>query len=362
MNDHKSTPPKLLDILTKLLETPSVAGREYLLTDYISQELYRAQCQVHLQTVLGAGGPNIIASRGSGGPWFVTHIDVYPAYDHPHPFTPQFENEIVTARGAVDTKGQIAALIYSLQQTREPVQLALVVDEEQLGRGSEALEVPSSISGAIILEPTNMQIGIAEAGSIGIEAQVSGYPTHGSTPWQGISAIESAFDQYKRLLDQSFMYHEHPLFPRGGWVNLGRIEGGYDTMVVPPRCLMELEVGFAPGLAAQDIANQVYQALRQSESVHITDIWDPWETRQDEHIVQTLFQAYSQGLGQEPRFHGMPSWTDGAHLVRKGIPTVVFGAGDLAVAHTWHESVSINEIDDLHRVIKALIENRTQTE
>jgi len=151
------------------------------------------------------------------------------------------------------------------------------------------------------------------------------------------------------------MAHRHPLFPKGAWVNLGRIEGGYDTMVVPPHCRMEMDLGFAPGLSAQEVLRQTEEAMAEAERLFVTDAWEPWETEAEAKVVRALSQAYVTALGRKPLFTGMPSWTDAANLVRKGIPTVVFGAGDLAVAHTWHEAVSLAELEALALVLATLI-------
>lgn len=337
-----------------LLRFPTVTGREELCAAYLEKELRKARMEVGDQPVLGAGA-NILARRGEGGPWIITHLDVFPPFDHPAPFQPKIENDHVVGRGAVDAKGQIAALLWALTETTEPVQVALVVDEEELGRGSEALVVPAGVEGAVVLEPTNLKIAVAEAGSVGLEVLVRGKPAHGTTPWAGESAIERAFALYLRLLFAPFMAHRHPMFPKGAWVNLGRIEGGYDTMIVPPHCRMELDLGFAPGLSAEDVISQTEKAMAEAERIFVTDAWEPWETDPNEKVVQALARAYRAVLKQGPEFTGMPSWTDAANVVRKGIPAVVFGAGQLALAHTWHEAVSLAEVGVLAEVLAALI-------
>lgn len=349
---------RLLDLAQELIRIPSVAGRENQLIEKVAEELRGVGFTVQYQAVLGAGGPNLVASRGSGGPWFVTHADVYPAYEHPDPFRPRIENEgWLVGRGAVDTKGQIAALLYSLQCTSQPANVSIVVDEERLGRGSEMLRVPLDSEGAVVLEPTNLHLGVAEAGSIELEVSITGRPVHGSIPWKGLSAIDLAFEQYQRLCNLSFTGHKHPLFELGGWINLGRINGGNDTMVVPSRCLMEMEVGYTPGLSAQEVAKQVYEALDEAESVHMADIWEPWESDLNSDIIKQLKSAYSVSKGSEPKYWGVPSWTDGANIIRKGVSTVVFGAGSLADAHTWHEAMPISEMEDMAKVLTCFIQN-----
>ena len=348
-------PREVLDLARELIRYPTVAGRESLISDALARELTQAGFNLSWQQVTGAGGKNLIASRGDGGPLFVTHVDVYPAYGHPDAFASEVRDGYLIGRGSVDTKGQIAALLSSLKQTSEPAQVALVVDEEGLGRGSEELEPPPGIDGVVILEPTGLRLATAEAGSIGLELRFTGREAHGAMPWEGESAVDIAMNQYYRLKDLGFTRHGHRLFTFGGWVNLGRIEGGSDTMLVPARCVMELEVGFAPGLKAQTVADQVYEALERAESVHMEDIWEPWETPEDQAVVRGLSLAAARVLGSEPPLWGMPSWTDGANLVRKGLPTVVFGAGELSRAHTSDEGMPLDQLGELTRILTEFI-------
>ena len=344
-------PRDVLDLAGELIRCPTVAGRERLISEPLARELTQAGCTLSWQKVTGAGGKNLVASRGSGGPLFVTHVDVYPAYGHPDPFAFDVRDGYFIGRGAVDTKGQIAALLSGLKQTEEPVQIAFVVDEEGLGRGSEELEIPTDVTGAVVLEPTGLKLAPAEAGSIGLQLRFTGREAHGAMPWAGESAVDTAVSHYHKLKELPFTRHGHRLFSYGGWVNLGRIEGGSDTMLVPPRCIMELEVGFAPGLEADTVAQQIYESLDAAESIHMEDIWEPWETDEQEPLIRDLARAAGRIQGSEPGMWGMPSWTDGANLVRKGIPTVVFGAGDLAVAHTSEECMPLDQLGEMNRIL-----------
>ena len=347
-------PRALVELAMELVSFPTTAGREGLCLEYLAERLSRAGLEVATQPVSGAG-ENLLAARGEGGPWIVTHLDVFPPYEHPQPFAARVEGEELVGRGAVDTKGQIAALLWALEKSTGPVQVALVVDEEQLGRGSEALEVPPGVVGAVVLEPTGLRIAPAEAGSLGLSVLVAGKAAHGTMPWRGTSAVDLAFALYERLLSAHFTSHSHPLFERGGWVNLGRIHGGYDTMVVPTRCELELDVGFAPGLSAEGVAEEVHEALAEAEAVQITDAWDPWETPPGAEILARLERAV-RAAGLPLNRWGMPSWTDAANLVRKGVEAVVFGAGDLAVAHTWREALPLAQLHSLAQVLSVFLD------
>jgi len=344
----------LAEIALEIMRPHTTSGREWLIEDFLVERLREAGLEVWLQEVPGVGD-NIIARRGEGGFLIVTHLDVYP-YLTPEIQEPWVEGGVLYGRGAVDTKGQIAALLLALRGSRGPVDVALVVDEELEGRGSRLLEVPSGCPGAVVLEPTELAICTAEAGTLEVRVVTRGREAHGSTPWAGDNAVEKAIRLYNRLLDASFLEHRHPLFPQGAWVNIGRIEGGHDAMVVPSACSMHLEIGFAPGLSADAVEDEVEEILAEAETMEVLDFSPPWETQPDAAVISVLEEAFRRATGKPPRRAGMPSWTDASNLHKKGIPTVVFGAGKLEVAHTPWESVNLSELQALSVILKNLID------
>lgn len=344
----------LAEIALEIMRPHTTSGREWLIEDFLVERLKEAGLEVRLQEVPGVGD-NIIARRGEGGFLIVTHTDVYP-YLTPEIQEPWVEDGVLYGRGAVDTKGQIAALLVALLESRGSVNVALVVDEELEGRGSRLLEIPPDAPGAVVLEPTDLSICTAEGGTLEVRVVTLGREAHGSTPWAGDNAVEKAIRLYNRLLSASFLQHRHPLFPRGAWVNIGRIEGGHDAMVVPSSCSMHLEIGFAPGLSAEAVEDEVEEILSEAETMEILDFSPPWETPPGASVITALEEAFRKALGREPKRAGMPSWTDGANLHKKGVPTVVFGAGKLEVAHTPWESVPLEELEALSAVLRELIE------
>jgi len=346
----------LAEMALEIMRPHTTSGREWLIEDFLVERLKEAGLEVKLQEVPGVGD-NIIAQRGEGGFLIVTHTDVYP-YLTPEIQEPRVEDGVLFGRGAVDTKGQIAALLLALKESKGPVSVALVVDEELEGRGSRLLEVPPGCRGAVVLEPTELAICTAEAGTLEVRVVTRGREAHGSTPWAGDNAVEKAIRLYNKLLGASFLKHHHPLFPRGAWVNIGRIEGGHDAMVVPSACSMHLEIGFAPGLSAGAVEDEVEEILAEAETMEVLDFSPPWETPPDAAVIPALEEAFRRATGREARRAGMPSWTDGANLHKKGLPTVVFGAGKLEVAHTPWESIPLAELGELALVLRALIDAR----
>lgn len=344
---------RVLELLKKLVSIPSVSGQEAAIAETVEELLYGSGLSVRRQPV-EALAFNILGSRGKGGPLLLSHLDVFPAYDHPEPFTPRVEGDEMIGRGTVDAKGQIAGLICALEHTTEPVEIALVVDEERTAKGSEVLELPKDCPGAVVLEPTSLNLCTSQAGSIEFRVVTSGTSAHGATPSHGVNAIDSALSIYRRLSSLPLLSLRSKHF-NGGWVLLGRIEGGYEPMVIPTTCTMHIDIGFAPGVPASEAERQVREACSDVSVLDILDLTDGFELSEDSVVVRCLSDAFKRALGREPSFTGMPSWTDAFNLHRKGVEVIIFGAGELSKAHSDREAISIAQVCDMVRVLREFI-------
>jgi len=70
----------------------------------------------------------------------------------------------------------------------------------------------------------------------------------------------------------------------------------------------------------------------------------PREIAPDHPLTQTLARAVSYVTGQMPDLHGWAAYTDGALLQEAGIPTVIFGPGDLRLAHSDDEHILLSDV------------------
>lgn len=347
---------RILELTRALVETPTPTGVEEALHPLLIEVLEGCGFAVELQRT-GVGRRNLLARRGESPLLIVTHLDTFPAYTHPEPYRLRREGDELIARGALDVKGQIAALLAAVERCDRPIQVALVVDEERFGTGSRELNVDPQIRGAVVLEPTDLHPAPAQAGAVDFTAIVYGKAAHGSLPQRGESAILKAFELIRAIEALPFMSATHPLFPDGPRVTVGTIQGGFEPMVVPNTCRLEADVRFLPGVELEAALQELTQCLQSFQTEFILgDADPPFEISQEEPVYRLLTQAVQDVLGEERRPVGMPSWTDAANLVQKGIPTVVFGAGDLAVAHSDREAVALSDLEALTRVLIRLIE------
>jgi len=194
----------------------------------------------------GKGYPryNVIGFRDAGAPrtvHFNAHFDVVPAggrWRHRSPFHPAVEDGWVYGRGTADMKGSIACLLLALRALRATgaaprcnVEVSFTADEETdslLGAGWVVDRVPLKADYVVVMEGGEGRlIGCGHNGVVWLNVRVHGRPAHGSTPEQGINALEKmsalvlALEDYKvRLRQRSFRTPDgtvmHPTINVGG--------------------------------------------------------------------------------------------------------------------------------------------------
>lgn len=346
---------ELIRILETLFSTPTWAGEEMELLRWLADQLANLGFNCGWEEVESRRA-NLVACRGNPRFLLATHADTVPAWGHPYALNPRREGDRVWARGAVDAKGQLAALLFALGRTEAPCALVVFVDEEQEATGSERFVPPWGIEGAVVLEPTNLQLAIAQAGNIEISLEVQGRAAHGSVPQEGVNAIELFWEIYQALGQLPFLKASHPLFssPR---ITLGRIEGGISPQVVPDRCWAELDFTVLPPNNLEGCVGQIASLLgRYPVRWKVVDQDRPWVISSEEPVVRGLAQAFKQVIGRSPTCMGINAWTDAANLLEKGLPTVVFGAGRLGLAHTPEEHVDLGQLSLMADVLRAFLE------
>lgn len=345
----KNDKERIVSILIELISLPGLSGSEDEVVGYIKGKLE------HMGISCYEEHGNIYAIRGNPEFVIATHMDTVPSWGHANAFKPHYDGTSVWGRGAVDTKGQIAALLWALKNGRNFF-AAFFRDEEEGGSGSEYFCVPDglSIKGAIILEPTSLEICLSQAGSIELEIITKGRSSHGATVKKGKNAIERFMELY-RLIKTLFNCSD-PLFPSSD-INLGHIAGGLGVQVVPDSCVANLDIPVLPGNSPDDILEEVKDIIRKMGDFEyrLLEKSYPWSISKHEWIAEKLNGAYRDVLKTEPSFSGMPAWTDASNIMEKGIPCVVFGAGELSCAHTSHEHIHVDELYKLFLVIEKLV-------
>lgn len=354
---------RIAELTSALVSIPSHES-EQALQDALASLLDSCGFSCELQEVQ-PGRPNLVARRGDGGPFLCSHADTHPPHSHPDPWTCRRQGELLVGRGALDAKGQIAALLAALEaEPGAPALVAITCDEEGFGRGSEALRVPDgpwTDEGGIVLEPTDLRVCTVQSGHIDVAVEVSGTPTHAYGAEPGGSPISAVLAAADALETCRFLAVRHPLLPPAG-TQIGLIQGGEHLWRRPARARVEITIGVVPGVDVTEAEAEVrgrlgdvarrWGARGTSFLFDVIDRSEPTEVPEDLPIVKRL--ASVLGSGASP--HGMASWTDAGNLlVKHGIPCVVLGAGELGTAHSDFEWVRLGDLDRLAQAIRRLV-------
>jgi acetylornithine deacetylase/succinyl-diaminopimelate desuccinylase-like protein len=195
---------------------------------------------------------------------------------------------------------------------------------------------------------------------------VRGRAAHGSTPELGVNAIVLAARLIAALderLPEMWKGQRHPVLG-GPSVNIGTIHGGVAGNVVPDRCEFAFGKRWIPGDSPERIRADLETVIgdtigRQQADVIGDRRFDgvprpPLDTPHDHPLVTALADTVAAVAGGPASFGRFQAFTDGAVLQAAGTPAVIFGPGDLALAHTDEEHVEIEALHTASRIYARL--------
>jgi succinyl-diaminopimelate desuccinylase len=138
-------------------------------------------------------------------------------------------------------------------------------------------------------------------------------------------------------------------------VNIGVIQGGIKTNMVPESCTVDVDLRVPAGGRPEDAKRRVEDLLREAGftaiDCELTLRSDPSYTSPTERIYTVLSQNVKEVVGVELKPLLITGATDGRHFRLKGIPAINYGPGQLAIAHAYNECLSV---DDLIKAVKVV--------
>ncbi len=386
----------LLAAIRDLLRIPSITGQEADAQRWLAAHMQQlgldvdlwnidvAQVQRHSQfpgLEVDRSGHEALGLVGtwqaSEGPCLVFngHIDVVPEGDHANwrhdPWGAEIDNGYMYGRGACDMKSGLLAAPYAIKAVRDsgaPVHGTLtiqsVIGEEDGGLGTfSTLLRGHTGDAAIICEPTSLHLNPAQAGALTFTVTVRGKSAHACVRLEGVSAIEKYLDIHRTLLAlerERNRHSDHPLLgklPLPYPLSIGRLNAGNWSSSVPEELVFEGRIGVAVGESSDAVRQQFEQTLHDLAQA------DPWlrdhppsivwsggqfdsgEIPIDHPLVALCRQCMTDLTGHEPELEGAPYGSDLRLLVNQGrIPSILFGPGDVRVAHMPDECVAIDEV------------------
>ncbi|MCS7135537.1 MAG: M20 family metallopeptidase [Nitrososphaerota archaeon] len=367
----------LLNLASALvrINTENPPGRELEAASFLAERLADLGIRSAVDRLDDVRANAICILEGSrAGPTLLlnSHLDTVPVGERDkwrvEPLGGLIRNGKLYGRGSADAKGSIAAMAASLkallnfqEKIGGKVVLAAVADEEVGGIGTKALlSKYGRFDFAVVGEPTGLRVCTAHKGRLEVKVRVKGKPAHASMPHEGINAILAATsycNEIERIAESLSKVKGHPLVGKPT-VAVTMISGGIKSNVIPDECVLIIDRRLIPGEDPEAVkaefegaASKVMTERRGAEFfVSIVRYHKATEVITSERIVQAALRAVSKVLGVRSEPSGLPAYTDLGCIVAAGTPGVVLGPGELSQAHSYDESVPIEELEAAARI------------
>jgi acetylornithine deacetylase len=307
-----------------LINLESVTGHETEVGLFVRDTLEKDGFEVSVQPVDDKRF-NVIASLGKPTVVLSTHLDTVP------PFFPASETEdSVFGRGACDTKGIIASMIFAARELKNSgvanLGLLFVTGEENGSDGARLANkiAPPSVKYLINGEPTENKLALGSKGALRLEIKTSGKRGHSAYPHVGESAIVKLLDVLNDI--RALPLPEHPVLGKTT-CNIGTISGGIQANVIPDAAVAELMFRTVTDTGA--VRELIVNTINGRGSVRTVFECEP-----------LLLEAVS-GFETEV----MAFTTDIPLLDNWGKPFLL-GPGSILDAHTENEKISKKQLTD----------------
>ena len=394
---------RLIDDLETLVRIESITGSEESIADWAAEALLELGLHVEvvrsdlerlhddpawpgeemerttLPIVVGRAG------RAEGRRLILSgHLDVVPPGDPAtwsvDPWGAEIRDGRLYGRGACDMKGGVAAILAAVRLLRSNGTLhrldgelivVLVPSEEDGGQGTlGAIRSGATADMAIITEPSRLDVVVAHAGAITFRLTVPGRAAHASQRREGISALDKLFELTRALEADERRRNEAETDPLMTVLGLpyptiiGIVEGGEWASTVLDKVVAYgrygVKLGQSPAEAEADLRAAISEAcagdpfLREHPAtVEITGgRFGSARVASDHPLPSGLADVVERVTGRRPELLGEPYGADMQMFVNHGdTPCVIFGPGDVRVAHSADEHVPLDEVETCARVL-----------
>jgi acetylornithine deacetylase len=396
----------MISMLQSLVQIPSVTGNEGAVQDRVEQlfaerdleidrwETTRDEIKDYFEHVGDQsrydGRPNVVGIRSGIGDgqsvMLNAHVDTVDPGDASFwtygPYSGHVEGDLLYGRGSCDMKGGLVTYLIALDAIKAAgidltgdVRVASTVGEEDGGFGALGTILRGHRADAVLItEPTKLAAIVAQGGSAVCRLTVTGKSAHGAMRNSGVSAIEKFIPVFQDLMAFEAERNEqlsHPLYDHMENkipISFGTLHAGDWQSTVPETLVAEGRVGLLPGEDMKEFQEQVRQRVM---AVADRDPWmrehppklewvsgqfSPAETKPDEPFPQAVIAAHTRVTGVEPSVEGAPYGADMRLFTEiGGMPCLMYGAGDVAVAHQNDEHVSISDLQTAAKTVAALL-------
>ncbi|KAH0542257.1 hypothetical protein FGG08_003379 [Glutinoglossum americanum] len=353
----------LLSLHRDLVRIESITGNENAVGTWLVEYLTKRNFTVEMQPVFGEKAKDKVAARGgkvsvasdrfnilayigknrTTRTLVSSHLDVVPPY---WPY--EVHGQKISGRGTVDAKGSMATQIRAVEELWEnseigegDVAMLFVVGEETGGDGMVvANNLGLSWETVIFGEPTELKLASGHKGILSFTVNAQGKAAHSGYPDLGINA--------NSLLLPALVALDNLVLPSSktlgdSTLNIGLIEGGVAANVIPAFAQARGMVRIAAG-SPEEVKDTIVQAVNRTgvEGVKLefgAECYGPVHIDSDVEGFETIPVSYGTDI---PHLHGDHK-------------RYLYGPGSILVAHSDHEGLTVQDLQDAVRGYKKLV-------
>ncbi|NCB03000.1 MAG: YgeY family selenium metabolism-linked hydrolase [Spirochaetia bacterium] len=380
---------ELLQLTTKLIQTPSITGTEATIVELVKKEMLNH----HFDEVFIDAVGNIIGKingNGNGSTLlFDGHLDTVAIANRDSWTTEPFGGEIkdgnIYGRGSSDMKGALAAMIIAASEAKrlglnkgDIYVSGTIFEEIAEGYTLESVITQTNPSVVIIGEATELKLNIGQRGRAEILLKTTGVPAHSSHPEVGVNAVYHMMRLVQEI--QRLERNIHPALGRGDYVLTDIISSPYPgASVVPETCFAT----FDRRLLIDETIDSVLLPLQKIiEKLHSQDgtfnaevtvakmkidtytghssthkkFAPAWLMEKENIHVRKAIDALREAFQKEPEIGTYSFCTNGSSSCGKlKIPTIGYGPSKESLAHIRDEYIEIEQLEKAYTGYLALM-------
>jgi acetylornithine deacetylase len=366
------------DVLTRLVSINSVNPRldpnspgEGEIAGYIGGLLADLGLSVQMLEP-ESGRVSVVGTLRGGGEgralMLNAHVDTVGIEGMERPFSARITNGRLYGRGAYDMKGAMAACIGAVKALVDAgvtlagdLVVAGVADEEYASIGTADVIRHVPVDGAIVTEPTQLDVCLAHKGFVWLKVCTVGRAAHGSRFDEGIDAnmrMGRVLSQLEQLEVQLRTGPGHPLVGPPS-LHAALLDGGSGLSTYAARAELQIERRTIPGETQAQVEHEIQEILNRLQAaddsfeatLETLIVREPFEVTPDAAIVQAVGDATRRVIGERAMIGDTP-WMDSALLQAAGVETVVIGPAG-AGAHSAEEWVDLDSVFNLAAILAA---------
>jgi acetylornithine deacetylase/succinyl-diaminopimelate desuccinylase-like protein len=358
-----AAPASVAELAQALVRLPSVnpdgdpgtdRTGEQACAEYVAGFLRSLGAQTSLRPI-HPGRPNVVGffpSPDKPRLLFAPHTDtVSVAGMTVDPFGGEIRDGRLYGRGACDTKGPMAAMLWALRESRDllpdlthEIWFAGLMSEEAGQDGAKALADEDTFDFVVVGEPTGFEVVFKHKVDVTARLTATGRSAHSSCPERGENAITklaAGLLDLERALTAHFAAIEDPVLGHPTF-SIGTVRGGTKFNIVPDHAEAVIDLRLLPEQWHDREAESVFEVMRAAcPGLRVERIAgsEALDTDPSHPLVTKLVEA-----GGKPA--GAAWFCDAAIFSSRGVPAVAIGPGSIAQAHTEDEYIEVAALEE----------------